>query len=635
MSASPETSGQGPAGPASPPSFPDEQSCSRMSRFPLLRRLWPEGTGPRLAILLLMALLLVQAGSLLWYLHDRAEATLRLFGFSVGRRVGATVELLEQADQEQRAQLIQAITSPSLIVTWNAERPAGVRLFNPDARAEELEEFVHEHRFARILLHEAPALSDRPMALRFLQDIQNRGWGLPPEDIWLTALGERRPMPPPPGKRDEFHPMPGTAGIPFMSGDGPGARSTRDQLWKDAPPGLPEGHPDFGPGRPPWMRDPQRITPEGVVGPTGPQKPDFISPFPVGFRPGPPPPDLFPSRRKLVIGVELKDGSWVNFVAASDRTSLSWAWNAFKWTVASLGLLVIFAFWAGWRASRPLRHLTDAAERLGLDFNAAPLPETGSREIRKAAAAFNRMQGRLQRFVEDRTMMLAAISHDLRTMLTRLRLRAEFIDDDDMRQKAMADLDDMNAMLSATLAFARGDAAQENRQKLDLAAMLQDLFHDQEDLGREASYQGPERLIFTARPVSLKRALENLVENAIKYGGCADLALLPEEGQITITIGDRGPGISEDMREQVFAPFFRVDRARTLNSPGSLSAGHSEAALAGGVSTGVGLGLATARSILHSHGGDITLSDRPGGGLLVTVTLPGKAEMPARKGAEG
>ena len=315
-------------------------------------------------------------------------------------------------------------------------------------------------------------------------------------------------------------------------------------------------------------------------------------------------PDLLPSRRKLAINVAQRDGTWLAFTVSAEATSLRWALQMAFWILLSGGFILLFAIWAARRVAKPLTRFAAAADRLGVDVNAPPLPETGASELRQASRAFNRMQDRLRRFVEDRTLMLAAISHDLRTGLTRLKLRSEFIADPEQQKKALADLDEMEAMLDATLAFARDDAAKEPRRRFDLAALLQSLCDEQTDQGASASYQGPDHLSFEGRPTALKRALANLVSNAVKYGGAAEIALSETGEGLRVTVSDRGPGIPEEARERVFAPFYRLEASRSRDTGGT------------------GLGLAVARSIVRRHGGDITLGDRPGGGLVVSVNLP-------------
>jgi signal transduction histidine kinase len=273
-----------------------------------------------------------------------------------------------------------------------------------------------------------------------------------------------------------------------------------------------------------------------------------------------------------------------------------------------IGVMVaLMSVWAAHHVARPLRRFAAAAERLGLDVYGPPLPEHGSRELRQATRAMNRMQARIRRLVDDRTQMLAAISHDLRTALTRLRLRAEYIDDAEQQKKALADLDDMRAMLDATLAFARDDARAEPRSRVDLASLLQSLCDDHADAGHVAHYGGPARAALDARPVALRRAFANLLDNAVRYGGEAEVTLSDRADGLAVEIADRGPGIAPELREKVFEPFFRIEASRSRDTGGS------------------GLGLAVARSIVRGHGGEITLGDRAGGGLVVRVELPREA----------
>ena len=212
---------------------------------------------------------------------------------------------------------------------------------------------------------------------------------------------------------------------------------------------------------------------------------------------------------------------------------------------------------------------------------------------------------RLRRFVDDRTMMLAAISHDLRTVLTRLRLRAEFIEDEQQQGKAIADIDEMQAMLEETLSFARDDAREEAAVETDLAALLQGLCETMSESGPPLVFAGSAPLPATCRPVALRRAFTNLIENAATYGKEATVSLAEAGGGLEVTVADRGPGIPEDMREKVFAPFFRLEGSRSRETGGT------------------GLGMAVARAIIRRHGGDITLEDRPDGGLVARVRLPG------------
>jgi signal transduction histidine kinase len=273
-------------------------------------------------------------------------------------------------------------------------------------------------------------------------------------------------------------------------------------------------------------------------------------------------------------------------------------------------VIAIAALWGVSRAFRPLALFASAAERLGVDVNVEPLSEDGPGEVRKVARAFNTMQNRLKRFIQDRTQMLAAISHDLRTPITRLRLRAEFVDDADQRGRMLKDLDEMEAMIAATLAFARDEAANEPTARTDAAALIAGIAADFRGVGYDVTYAGPSSCDVVARPLALKRALTNLVENAIKYGKRARVALHPAGDMVEIVVDDDGPGIPDGERERVFAPFVRLEASRSRETGG------------------VGLGLTSARNIVRGMGGDVELMNRLEGGLRARVTLPAIADQP-------
>lgn len=262
------------------------------------------------------------------------------------------------------------------------------------------------------------------------------------------------------------------------------------------------------------------------------------------------------------------------------------------------------ALWGLRRATRPLTLFVGAAERLGVDVNAEPLAESGPAEVRRAARAFNTMQTRIKRFIQDRTQMLAAISHDLRTPITRMKLRAEFVDDDEQRAKMLRDLDEMEAMIATTLSFARDDAANEPTRAVDVAEILAGIAGDLRSAGGTATYAGPDHLLVTARPLALKRALTNLADNAVKYGKCARIAMRSLGAEIEITVDDDGPGIPESEKERVFSPFYRIESSRSRETGGT------------------GLGLTITRNAILSMGGIVELINRPGGGLRARVTLP-------------
>jgi signal transduction histidine kinase len=266
--------------------------------------------------------------------------------------------------------------------------------------------------------------------------------------------------------------------------------------------------------------------------------------------------------------------------------------------------------WAVRQLLVPVRTLAAAAEALGRDVvNAPSLPETGPSEIVTAAIAFNTMAARIRRFVEDRTFLLTAVGHDLRTPITRLKLRAEYMEDEEQRVKMLADLDEMEAMVAATMAFGRDVTTSEALTPIDLAILLRTILDEAADgdpaHGEALSYNGPDHLAVQARPLGLKRALTNLIGNALKYGDAARIRLSqPQRQLVQIDIEDNGPGIASAEAERVFEPFRRLEGSRNRETGG------------------FGLGLSIARNIIRAHGGEIFLTNLPAGGLRASVTLP-------------
>ena len=315
-------------------------------------------------------------------------------------------------------------------------------------------------------------------------------------------------------------------------------------------------------------------------------------------------------QERIVVVLQLPEGQWLQ----ADMTLLPiWPWHssAFLPTFAVMSLVAtLLTLWAVQRLIRPVGTLAAAAEALGRDVNAPPLPESGPAELALAAAAFNTMAARIRRFVDDRTFLLTAIGHDLRTPITRLRLRAEDVEDDEQRRQIIGDLDELEAMISATLAFGRDATLAEPATKLDFAALVTTVLHEAGDARplldpAAIAFHGPSQLAVIARPVAMKRALTNLVANALNYGGNAHATLQPPAGgMVTLHIDDAGPGIGPEDLERVFLPFLRLEASRNRETGG------------------VGLGLPIARNILRAHGGDVVLVRRPGGGLRASVTLP-------------
>ncbi|MBK1662464.1 ATP-binding protein [Paracraurococcus ruber] len=319
-----------------------------------------------------------------------------------------------------------------------------------------------------------------------------------------------------------------------------------------------------------------------------------------------------PGEPSFLASLRLPSGEWLNLHIHLPPPR-PWHSETFLIAFAAMtlaaGLLIL---WAVRRLTRPVRALAQAADQLGRDVNAPPLPETGPSELATAAHAFNTMAQRIRAFVGERTQMLAAIGHDLRTPITRLRLRAEFMEDDEQRRKMLADLDEMEAMVTATLAFARDDAGREPTAPVDLAALCRTVLDEaadaHPDLTDRIAYRGPDRLTAPVRPVALKRAIANLVGNALAYGSAARLILQAPEAPgrtIRLAIEDDGPGIAPESLEAVFEPFRRLEGSRNRETGGT------------------GLGLTIARDILRAHGGTLVLRNRPQGGLAALATLPG------------
>lgn len=304
------------------------------------------------------------------------------------------------------------------------------------------------------------------------------------------------------------------------------------------------------------------------------------------------------------MAVQLRDDSWVVFIANYRR------WGdllpaRLATTLASVAALILAAsMLATYFLARPIRRFAAELRQIGGDLRAGPIRETGPKELREAIAAFNTLQAQLRKFVDDRTLMLAAISHDLRTPLTKIRLRGEFIEDDEQRARLFRDVDDLQAMADSALSFFRDDYKDEEATAFDFAGLLRTIVDDYSDQGATVGYVGPARFALCGRPFSLRRACMNLVDNAVKWGGSADLELLCFPAAVTLTINDRGPGIPSGALEKVFSPFFRVEHSRNRSTGG------------------MGLGLTSALAVIRAHAGDIVLANRPGGGLSVCVTLP-------------
>lgn len=254
--------------------------------------------------------------------------------------------------------------------------------------------------------------------------------------------------------------------------------------------------------------------------------------------------------------------------------------------------------------TRPFKQLAQAAQDLGQDINRAPLDLTGASEIRQASAAFNAMQARIRQYIFQRTQMLAAITHDLQTPLTRMRLRLEKVSDRDLQERLIGDLSAMQEMVREGLVLARSMDTTEAMQMLDLDSLLEAVCADASDAGQEVELEGKASMAVLGRPLDLRRCLGNLLDNAVKYGRDARVCVDRINGTARVRIRDSGPGIPRSELVRVFEPFYRVESSRSRTSGGT------------------GLGLTIARNIAEQHGGSISLANHPDGGLEVTLMLP-------------
>lgn len=284
-------------------------------------------------------------------------------------------------------------------------------------------------------------------------------------------------------------------------------------------------------------------------------------------------------------------------------------------TLVFLGIsLVLLSLWAAKALTRPLNEIAEAARRYSADDITVALPERGPQEVRQLAHAMNQMQARISKFVAERTRMLAAVSHDLRTPITRLRLRAEFMDDQSQKAGMLTDLDQMETLVRGTLSYLRDGRSGETLTPTELPSILMAIRDQYSDMGVNVPYDGPERLRIDIRPSEILRAVTNLVENALKYAGAARMRLRVEpDGLATIEVEDDGPGIPAGECDQMLEPFARGDAARTLNND-----------------TGFGLGLTIARAIAEGHGGRLVLADHAPRGLTARIELkPNRTVHPA------
>ena len=309
-------------------------------------------------------------------------------------------------------------------------------------------------------------------------------------------------------------------------------------------------------------------------------------------------------RQVIVVSAEIAPARWVTTAAALPPLHPGVFGGLIFQTMVLYGFVLLTVLWVGGRLARPLAELRHAAERFDRRSEPAPIAEQGPSDIRQLIRAFNAMRTRITAMLDEKDRMLGAIGHDLRTPLASLRVRTELVEDDGERTRMAATIDDMNKTLDDILSLARLGHPSEPEQRVDLPALIDSLAEEFEDLGADLTVEESSRLAVPMRPNLIKRALRNLIENALKYGERARLRVRPETQQAVVEIDDSGPGIPEHEMERMFETFTRLEESRSRDTGGA------------------GLGLALARAIIEAHGGTLTLANRPEGGLRATVRLP-------------
>ncbi|MBS0161722.1 MAG: HAMP domain-containing protein [Nitrospira sp.] len=314
--------------------------------------------------------------------------------------------------------------------------------------------------------------------------------------------------------------------------------------------------------------------------------------------------------------LRLPDDTWLNFTLPVVTTAEPNLRGVLLSTTLMAGGLAGVAILLVRTVTAPLRNLARAADAIGRG-PPVQVAETGPEEVRHVGRAFNTMQVRIQRLIADRTQALAAVSHDLRTPITRLRLRAGFVEDPEAQAAIDADLDEMEAMIDATLAYLRGDTEPERPHSVDLSSMLMTLVDSAVDAGHCATFEGPQHAFVTVHALATKRAFANLIDNALSYGGMAQVFLQDEGASVTVLVDDGGPGIPPEELERVFEPFHRLDGSRNRRTGG------------------IGLGLAIVRQAIIREGATVELLNRPEGGLRAKVVIPrrsmGASERPGTR----
>lgn len=507
----------------------------------------PKTLRARLILLTLLTLFLVQFVSILVYLKDRNHLINSASSSLLGQRIVALVRLMDQSEPFQYEAILKATENPQLAVLISQE-PL-ISLGSVKGPAADMQEKLYRKT------QRQPEQSIRVTYERY-----------PVPDDFECEMGEFEGL--------------GKAGR-YFQGSGHAYWQNKKGSWEDG--SYAESYDGYGHDR----RD----------------KHDYSRGF-----------NRFKGENwrpyEMTVSILLANNYWLNIRAGNTDELPVWNWRSAV-SLLVIGILVIgLMLWLLRSNTRPLQKLAQAANNIGRGIDAPPLKEEGAEEVRSTIQAFNRMQERQQRFIKDRVLMLAAISHDLKTPITKLRLQSEFVTDQEIQGKMFSTLSEMESMLNATMNFARDDVQSEESRPTDLASLVQSLCDDLTDNGAHIEVDLPLRLVCECRPVGMRRMISNVLENAVKYADSAKVKLesTTETGgcnkSIILTVIDDGPGIDESLFEQVFTPFYRVEGSRNRSTGG------------------MGLGLSVVRSIALLHGGQVTLQNESKGGLKVTISIP-------------
>ncbi|RCK53631.1 histidine kinase [Thalassospira profundimaris] len=547
-------------------------------------RLWPRTLAAQLIALLLGAVVLTHVVLAVLLAEERQDAVLSERRGGALARVAAISRILSTTPRENWRDVLRVAQSPQI----------QLRLLNTPVDYGETSDVT-----------------------RLLTERINASLGNPPVSAQVSFLSENECRRERDKEEKRQHDLQDKRDRHHKDNDGDLKRKPHrffGNISCDGPPVMGVAVPVFGgPPPPPVSPAPKDTAPDGGAG--RPAASTAARPLPVS----PPVPDVAQDRDGAP--AEMR-GEFALPPHLLTKTSTPVAWldariNNFSpppWVVfqsllrvgLSAILIGIIAFFVARRITRPWKALAVAADRVGRGDFPEPVSESGPLEIRHAARAFNRMTARLRRFVEDRTRMLAAISHDLRTPITSLRLRAEFVEDPENRRKIIETLNEMEQMVAAAMTFAREETADEKTRKIDVVALVEASCADLEETGHPVTFETRlEHFSYACRPLSIKRALGNLLANGLAYGENVFVTVTrADDGGLWIDVSDDGPGIPVDQRDRVFEPFFRLEQSRNQETGG------------------IGLGLAIARTAIRAHGGEIYLEDAPQGGLRARIYLP-------------